>query len=355
MLPSRRCGSAVRQLQWRRFASTLCQLRPPGDMVGDRTATVYVTGFLTDTRNHENWAEWSASHARLGAEMGWCQESYGVDWRTGAAGDWLGRWPLPVHMLALAARRSSPQALVGGITADTVVNAARLYLHFRAAQESAASQAERFAEACDRFGASRPYRVVAHSLGCRLVIDALPLLPAQRRPSAVFLCAAAATASHAADKLPQLCAPDGRLVHFFSPFDEALSTGFLLASAGEPALGVAPLPTELAALTRASSHDATDYLGIAAHGAYKQHFATLATDALRGRDPPPPSKSAAHLAWVQQQREMLRAGLMRALQRLPGVPTIGSPTWPGSLTSPSKLALQWARRGILLRLGRPPR
>ena len=43
--------------------------------------------------------------------------------------------------------------------------------------------------------------VCARSLGCRLVLDALPLLTESERPTEVHLCAAAVTTAHAAPSL----------------------------------------------------------------------------------------------------------------------------------------------------------
>lgn len=314
-----RSAPSRRALAWpAHFHSTLRRLQEPqAGSSSDGRPTVYVTGFMTDTAEAGNWEQWLTSHQSLSQELNWCDDAYGLTWRSGAGGDILGKWPFPLHTLALVARRSSPKALAAGVAADAIVNAARLYLHFRKAEVAAAADADHFAEACDRLGASSSYRVAAHSLGCRLVLDALPLLAPERRPAEVFLCAAAATPSHAADKLSLMCASGGRLYHFYSPYDEALTTGFVLASGGEAALGSRALPSELE-FPGATSHDATHYLGIAAHGAYKKHFHRLAADAVLGRPPPNALYPAVHLGLVRQ-REMLRTSLMQALSSLPGV------------------------------------
>jgi len=319
MLRAIRSAPSRRALAWpAHFHSTLRRLQEPqAGSSSDGRPTVYVTGFMTDTAEAGNWDAWLTSHQSLSQELNWCDDAYGLTWRSGADGDILGKWPFPLHTLALVARRSSPKALAAGVAADAIVNAARLYLHFRKAEVAAAADADHFAEACDRLGASSSYRVAAHSLGCRLVLDALPLLAPERRPAEVFLCAAAATPSHAADKLPLMCASGGRLYHFYSPYDEALTTGFVLASGGEAALGSRALPSELE-FPGASSHDATHYLGIAAHGAYKKHFHRLAADAVLGRPPPHALYPAVHMGLVRQ-REMLRTSLMQALSSLPGV------------------------------------
>ena len=60
-----------------------------------------------------------------------------------------------------------------------------------AAEAAAVVDAEPLAEAVSRFDGEG--RVVGHSLGCKLLLEALPLLPPAKRPKEVHLCAAAAT------------------------------------------------------------------------------------------------------------------------------------------------------------------
>ena len=201
---------------------------------------VYVTGFMTDTTDDDYWESWMPAHQQLlAAPLPWPEQAYGYRWQTGATGDWLGRWPLPVHAAALLARRSSPATLLAAMTADALVNAtrctlttlhlphhprpsppsspsppsppsplsplsplsppppfatspphrphdpSRLLLHYRSAETAAVAEAPGLARACAAFGGD--YRVVAHSLGCRLVLEALPLLPAEQRPREVRL------------------------------------------------------------------------------------------------------------------------------------------------------------------------
>ena len=90
---------------------------------------VYVTGFMTDTKDDGYWESWMPAHQQLvSAPLPWPEQAYGYRWQTGATGDWLGRWPLPVHAAALLARRSSPATLLAGMTADSLVNATRCTL-----------------------------------------------------------------------------------------------------------------------------------------------------------------------------------------------------------------------------------
>lgn len=296
---------------------------------------------------------------------------YGFPWRTGSSGDWFGRYPLPVHAATLLARQAFPLTLAAGLSADVLTTAIRLYLTFKRAEAAAMAEAPALADACEGFGGK--YRVVAHSLGCRLVLEALPLLPPDRRPIEVHLCAAAATEAMAAPRLSQLCAPGGRGVfHYYSASDETLATGFLMASGGVPALGSAPLscprpppPPEVEAV-RVTSVDATPYFdGVLVHSAFRENLDRMVADALLGRPPPPRAD-----AWLRRQQQQLHAALTKAIATLPtelpgtervprlrvpvlrlpsvSVPRIGVPGIPPGLPSAANAlgaALHRLRRG----------
>ena len=141
--------------------------------LGDARPCVYVTGFLSDTRSEANYDRWIGCQQQLAASpLQWCEEAYSFSWATGSDGDHFGRFPLPFQTLILLARRSSPTAVIAGVAADALANSARLYLKFREAEKAAVASAPALASACSSFG-GKGYRIVAHSLGCRLVLEAL--------------------------------------------------------------------------------------------------------------------------------------------------------------------------------------
>ena len=112
----------------RRSYGTLVKIWPRGApaATSGEGPCVYITGFMSDTKDDGYWESWLPAHRQLvAAPLPWPEQAYGYRWQTGATGDWLGRWPLPVHAAALLARRSSPAALLAGITADSLVNATR--------------------------------------------------------------------------------------------------------------------------------------------------------------------------------------------------------------------------------------
>jgi len=123
-----RCREALMLRFGRRSYGTLVKIWPRGTpaATSGEGLCVYITGFMSDTKDDGYWESWLPAHRQLvAAPLPWPEQAYGYRWQTGATGDWLGRWPLPVHAAALLARRSSPAALLAGITADSLVNATR--------------------------------------------------------------------------------------------------------------------------------------------------------------------------------------------------------------------------------------
>ena len=92
-----------------------------------------------------------------------------------------------------------------------------------------------------------------------------------------------------------------------------LNTGFRIVSAGQPALGSAPLSRPVAKVT---SHDASTYFGVLVHNSYEDCFDQMAADALDGREPPPARE------WLKSQRLQVHNSLAHALGRLPRTPAV---------------------------------
>jgi hypothetical protein len=225
--------------------------------------------------------------------------------------------------------------LAAAIVGDALTHTARLYLQYCAAERAAVVDARTLADICQRYDGN--FRVVAHSLGCRLVIEALPLLPPAQRPREVHLCAAASTAEHVLPRLEQLCAPSGRVVHYYSPSDEVLITGFRLMT-GVPAFGAGPLGHSIAGVTEV---DATNYCGMQVHDSYAPCFHRLALDAAVGAPPPP-----AQGVWLERQRVQLRDALALGVGKLQASMPTGTGFFGTQAASASFGAMErWMRQG----------
>ena len=268
-----------------------------------RHPTVYIQGFLTSAHD-DAWGEWLGCHTRLQQHWGEGAGAYGYAWETGGEGDRFGRYPIPVattassalmiaKALLLPAKAMAPTTtLLAALVGDTLANAARLHAHFREANKQATLHAERLAEALDRLG-DGPIRLVAHSLGCLLALEALAMLPKERRPIETHLCAPAVTEKCAAHLLPTASHPDGRTIIYYSRRDEVLTTAFQMYTRGERAIGCAPLASPLPA--NVSLRDVTNYYSLVCHNEYPKTFDVIAADALAGAPLPPPRAAAAGL------------------------------------------------------------
>lgn len=273
---------------------------------GDRIPTVIVPGFLSSTQKAEDFRSWRPAQERLSAsQFRWCAEAFGCSWRTGSAGDYLGSWPLPIQVAAMLFRRSSPTALAAATIGDACAHAFRMQLLFREVETAAAQDASLLAEELRRFEGN--FRVIAFSLGCRLMLETLPLLPPSARPLEVHLCAAAATEEFSLPLIPHLCSPSGKVYHYYSPADEVLNTGFMMYSVGKPAIGTVRLPK---LTTNCASHDASNYLGLLVHSSYSSNFDRMATNAMLGQPPP-----ALQGTWLRRQRTEIEKNLRISLER----------------------------------------
>ena len=113
-------------------------------------------------------------------------------------------------------------------------------------------------------------RVVAHSLGCRNVIEAVARLDPERRPHEIHLCAPAFREADVADKLGGLA--QGRTHLYFTNSDLVLETAFRVMAWGR-ALGAVGPTTDYPGLAPV---DVSDHFGFWVHAEYKNRFSRLA-------------------------------------------------------------------------------
>jgi len=239
--------------------------------------TVYVKGFLGSGEDPEHFESWHRGHRALVESRGWGAGAHGWGW---SSGSWF-TVPVPVASgakLAVDVYRAVRYARVAALGATVGLAVAeigaRFLAQYLAAERRAAADAEALAEELDRLAAEHRYvRVVAHSLGCRQVVEAAARLPASRRPSEVHLCAPALVERDVAHLLPNLAE---RSYVYYSPKDLVLSLAFPIVAWERP-LGVVPPEAEYASLT---AIDVTEHFGFRVHGEYKNRFAAFAATPL---------------------------------------------------------------------------
>ena len=244
----------------------------------DREVTLYVKGFLSRGESADHFQHWLEGHRTLVEAHGWGERAYGYDWSSGQ----LAGWPLPLASAAKTAwdwfgtarhlRRGAIVANLGWFVAEELAWIALRFAHqYRSATAHASERADRLAGRLDRLADRYArVRVVAHSLGCRQVIEAAALLPRERRPHQVHLLAPACREDEVRDKLADLAREQCAL--YYSSQDLVLESGFRLLSLGR-ALGASG-PAEV--YPRLVARDVSEHFGFWVHGEYKRRFPELA-------------------------------------------------------------------------------
>lgn len=244
-----------------------------------REVTVYVKGFLTRGEKADHFEHWLACHMALVKSHAWGAKALGYH---GLSGNFsklaltVGAMKGAVDFVRVVrnVRRAVSLANVGLIVGEQVLTICALFVHqYLAASRNAQDLAEQCAShlaALTESGAR--VRVVAHSLGCRQVIEAVSHLSPQLRPEEIHLCAPAVREQDVAAKLPLLAQRATYL--YYTEKDRVLDLGFTPLARGR-ALGYTGPGESYAGLTALDVSEQFDYF---VHGEYKTRFAQLVAE-----------------------------------------------------------------------------
>ncbi len=252
----------------------LIELHEP--LSGQREVTLYVKGFLSRGEKPDHFEAWLTQHEMLERTHGWGQYALGYQWPSGH----IGGIPAAVGLAKSAydlVRVLRNLRLAGGLgylgyaLGEKLVLMSALFvrqywLATRNAHELADEQAAHLRTLVQ--GGQR-VRIVAHSLGCRQVIEAVSRLAPEHRPDEIHLCAAAVREDEVEDKLADLAR--GATYLYFTEKDRVLDLGFTPLARGR-ALGAAGPLREYRGLT---ALDVSDDFDFRVHGEYKNRFARL--------------------------------------------------------------------------------
>ncbi|MBM4268314.1 MAG: hypothetical protein FJ144_17180 [Deltaproteobacteria bacterium] len=242
---------------------------PYGDEI-----TVYVKGFLAPGESPEHFDNWRAAHERLVESHGWGPGAVGWAWSAGTRP----ALPLPLASgakLAWDVYRAVRHARVAalGMTVGLAVAeiGARYAAQYVLAAQRARTEARALAGALEDLAVRHArVRVVAHSLGCRQVVEAMRWLPPEKRPHEIHLCAAAVVEEEVCEHLDDLAREKTYL--YFSSNDFVLGLAFPLF-AWDRALGSVRPAGEYAGL---EVIDVSRHFGFRVHAEYKHRFAEFA-------------------------------------------------------------------------------
>ncbi|MBW2268320.1 MAG: alpha/beta hydrolase [Deltaproteobacteria bacterium] len=244
----------------------------------DEEITVYVKGFLARGESPESFDHWIAGHRGLVESLGWSRSAQGYHWESGQ----LQKLALPVaagakvvwdvYRLVRHARRITPLATAGWFLAEQgAALSVRFVGQFIQARRQASVRAEDLARCLASLATRhRRVRVVAHSLGCRQVIEAAAQLPNSRRPHEIHLLAPACLEGEVRDKLPHLAREQSFV--YFTHLDHVLDISFRVMSLAR-AIGAAGLDAEYPGLR---AFDVSEEFDFWVHTEYKNRFAYFA-------------------------------------------------------------------------------
>ena len=220
----------------------LLELIPAGAGLARSEVTLYVKGFLGRQERPDDFAAWTRQHRSLVARLGWGPAAYGWTWESGS----MAGIPLPVfsglkvgwdvYRLLRGVGRSN---VLGASAFFLAEQGTRLALRFVRQYLAAASAAQAHAAhlSAELDGLAQRYeriRIVAHSLGCVQVIEAVAGMPPEARPHELHLCAPACLENDVATKLEGSAQEQSYL--YFTPHDLVLESAFRIMARGR-ALG----------------------------------------------------------------------------------------------------------------------
>jgi hypothetical protein len=274
----------------------LVELQP--NRKSEREVTLYVKGFLGRGEKPGHFDRWLACHRTLEESHGWGPHALGYHWPSGGFGKLTAAAGAAKGVIDLVrvlrnVRRAASLGHFGFIVGEQLLMISALFVRqylaaSRNARELADEQAAHLRTLAER-GAK--VRVVAHSLGCRQVIEAASCLPSELRPEEIHLCAPAVREDDVAEKLAALAR--GSTFLYYTEKDRVLDLGFTPLARGR-ALGFAG-PRE--AYRRLTALDVSDQFDFFVHGEYKLRFCRLVPQAARrarGGDSSPISISSNH-------------------------------------------------------------
>jgi hypothetical protein len=254
--------------------SKLVELRT--ECESERELTLYVKGFLGRGEKPDHFDRWLACHKTLEESHGWGPRAVGYHWPAGG----FGKLPAAVGAAKGAidlvrvlrnVRRAASLGHLGFIVGEQLLTISALFVGqylaaSRNARELADEQAAHLRALAER-GAK--VRVVAHSLGCRQVIEAASRLPPELRPEEIHLCAPAVREEDVVAR--------GSTFLYFTEKDRVLDLGFTPLARGR-ALGFAGPREAYGGLTALDVSEQFDFF---VHGEYKIRFYRLVPEAAR--------------------------------------------------------------------------
>jgi len=243
----------------------------------NREVTIYVKGFLGRGEKPDHFDRWIVCHDTLVESHGWGATALGYHWQSGrlvpgpvaAMGSVKLAWD--VVRVVRNLRRVARLGFLGMLVGEELALIGAHFVHqyvtaSRSAREQAGDQAAHLRELAAE---ERRVRVVAHSLGCRHVIEAVSQLEAACRPHEIHLCAPACKENDVVEKLSALA--QERTYLYYTNKDRVLELVFTPLARGR-ALGFTGPQRDY---DRLVAVDVGEHFDFRVHGEYKNRLPML--------------------------------------------------------------------------------
>jgi hypothetical protein len=190
--------------------------------------TIYIKGFLSKNEKPNNFDRWQLTHHKLVFKHKWNERFIGWKWDCGEV-------QLPVPFLSGSnllyalynhtkiLRATNPVALMTALGVDASIFTAMVVYQYFLVEENIHMMAPKLA--LDLIAFSKKYenvRVVSHSLGCKLLLNALPYVPDKHKPRNIHMCAPAFSESDHGHLLDN--SSKHQTYIYYTPNDVVLST-----------------------------------------------------------------------------------------------------------------------------------
>ena len=199
--------------------------------------TLYIKGFLSKGEKKEQYDRWLAAHHKLVFKDKWHEHCHTYDWDVGSL-----KIPAPLASGAGALLavynstklfRVNPVTFATTLALDTVVLAGAVLYQYFIIEENTNIMAPKLA--LKLINLSKKYdkvRIVCHSLGCKLLLNAIPYVPLKHRPHTIHLCAPTFNEAEYQDVLTHLS--KNRTYIYYTKDDGVLAIALQLTKNKDP-------------------------------------------------------------------------------------------------------------------------
>eukprot|EP00026_Physarum_polycephalum_P008314 Phypoly_transcript_08396.p1 GENE.Phypoly_transcript_08396~~Phypoly_transcript_08396.p1 ORF type:complete len:457 (+),score=85.84 Phypoly_transcript_08396:110-1480(+) len=159
-----------------------------------KECTLYIKGFLAKGEHADHFEDWQRGHKVLTETHKWGSTAHGYFWKSGDLPGSLVPYATLLTgaycLLTMKKIALTPQGLALTAAAEAVVIGGKFWYEFKKAADTAKAHGPNLAAHIEEITQQYPYvRIVAHSLGCALTLEALRHLPAKSRPHEIHFLA----------------------------------------------------------------------------------------------------------------------------------------------------------------------